>query len=155
MSKSDQDTAQTLASACADAMWKHDQCSKALGMNLVSVNPGEAVLELQVRPDMLNGHGICHGGIMFTLADSAFAFACNSYNQNCVAQHCSVSFLHAVEEGERLTAHATERSRIGRSGIYDVVVSAADGRVVAEFRGFSRTVKGTHVPDESADAAAE
>lgn len=155
MSKSEQDIAQSLAQACADSMWTNDLCSKALGMALVSVSPGEATLELQVRHDMLNGHGTCHGGIMFTLADSAFAFACNTYNQNCVAQHCSVSFLHAVKEGELLTAHASERSRIGRSGIYDVVVSATGGRVVAEFRGFSRTVKGTHVATEPPGLVAE
>ncbi len=140
---------QALAEACAKTMWENDACSRALGFTLHSVNPGRAVLQLVVRNDMLNGHGTCHGGIMFTLADSAFAFACNSYNQNCVAQHCSVSFLQPVKAGQRLTATATERSRLERSGIYDVVVSLDDGLVVAEFRGLSRTVKGTHVSGDS------
>ena len=144
------EAAQALAEACAKSMWENDKCSRALGLTLLSVNPGQAVLQLLVRDDMLNGHGMCHGGIMFTLADSAFAFACNSYNQNCVAQHCSVSFLQPVKQGQRLTATATERSRRGRSGIYDVVVSQDDGQVVAEFRGLSRTVKGTHINDIAA-----
>lgn len=144
MSNSDE-SAQALAQACAKSMWENDNCSRALGIELVSVNPGQAVLQLLVREDMLNGHGTCHGGILFTLADSAFAFACNSYNQCCVAQHCSVSFLQPVNAGQRLTATATERSRLDRSGIYDVVVSLDDAQVVAEFRGLSRTVKGTHI----------
>lgn len=136
-----------LAQACADAMWRDDQCSKMLGFNLESVDAGTATLSMTVRPDMLNGQKICHGGIMFTLADSAFAFACNAYNQFTVAQHCSVSFLKPVQEGERLMATASERNREKRSGIYDVVVRSGSGDVVAEFRGHSRTVAGTHLPE--------
>lgn len=140
---------QSLAESCADSMWQDDVCSKALGMEIVSVSPGNAVLALQVRPDMLNGMQMCHGGMMFTLADSAFAFACNSYNERSVAQHCSITYLQPVKEGERLVATASERSRQGRSGIYDVVVRGEDARVVAEFRGHSRTIKGVHLPVES------
>jgi len=97
---------------------------------------------------MLNGQGNCHGGIMFTLADSAFAFACNTFNQFTVAQHCSISFLRPVAPAEQLTATAKERWREGRGGIYDVVItSGSDNKVVAEFRGHSRTVRGQHIPD--------
>jgi len=139
------DTPESMARACAEALWENDACSKALGMEIVSVTPGSAVLELVVRKDMLNGLGTCHGGILFSLADSAFAFACNSYNERSVAQHCSITYVQAVQEGEHLVATATERSRVGRSGIYDVVVCGKDARVVAEFRGHSRTIKGTHL----------
>jgi acyl-CoA thioesterase len=117
-------------------------------MALMAVTPGTATLTMTVRRDMTNGHGTCHGGFIFTLADSAFAFACNSYNQRAVAQMASVSFLAPALEGEVLTAHATELWRQGRGGVYDVRVTRADGSVIAEFRGHSRTVKGTHVPME-------
>ncbi|QFU15622.1 hydroxyphenylacetyl-CoA thioesterase PaaI [Microvirga thermotolerans] len=141
---------QKLAKACADAMWADDQASQGLGMVVERVAPGEAVLSMTVRPDMTNGHGICHGGFIFTLADSAFAFACNTYNQRTVAQHCAVTFLQPGRRGDRLTAHAVERSRTGRSGIYDVTVRDSRGEVVAEFRGHSRTITGTLV-ESSAD----
>jgi acyl-CoA thioesterase len=98
---------------------------------------------MPVRDDMTNGHGICHGGFIFTLADSAFAFACNSYDQRTVAQHCAVTFLRPGTRGDTLTAHAVERSRTGRSGIYDVTVRNGQGQVVAEFRGHSRAISGT------------
>jgi acyl-CoA thioesterase len=132
-----------LARACADAMWAEDQASQALGMRIEHVAPGEATLSMSVRADMTNGHGICHGGYIFTLADSAFAFACNTYDQRTVAQHCAVTFLRPGRLGDVLTARAVERSRIGRSGIYDVTVTAGTGEVVAEFRGHSRTISGT------------
>lgn len=135
-----------LAEACAASMWKDDHCSKAMGFILESVDAGCATLSMKVRADMLNGQKICHGGIMFTLADSTFAFACNAYNQFTVAQHCSVSFLKPVYENEVLRATATERFREKRSGIYDVVVSRSQGDIVAEFRGHSRTVSGQHLP---------
>ncbi|WP_315836006.1 hydroxyphenylacetyl-CoA thioesterase PaaI [Bradyrhizobium prioriisuperbiae] len=131
-----------LAQVSAQAMWANDNASRGLGMTLVSVAPGEAVLSMVVRKDMVNGHGICHGGFMFTLADSAFAFACNSHGEPAVAQQCAVTFIRPVREGETLTAHALERSRVGRGGIYDVTVRAADGDAVAEFRGHSRTIGG-------------
>ncbi len=145
MKTPDQMTAQELAEASAAAMWNDDSASQRLGMVLERIAPGEAVLSMTITDQMTNGHGMCHGGYMFTLADSAFAFACNSYNQRVVAQHCAVSFLNPVTKGARLTAHAREVSRRGRSGIYDVRVSDADGTVVAEFRGHSRVIKGTHL----------
>jgi acyl-CoA thioesterase len=132
-----------IAQACAQAMWVEDQASQGLGMVVERVAPGEAVLSMTIRPDMTNGHGICHGGFIFTLADSAFAFACNTYNQRTVAQQCAVTFLQPGRRGDTLTAHAVERNRSGRSGIYDVTVRNAHGDVVAEFRGHSRTIAGT------------
>lgn len=137
--------AQTLAKACADAMWAGDKASQALGMEITDVGPGRATLTMKVRDDMTNGHGMCHGGLIFSLADSAFAFACNSYNQNAVAQHCSVTFIRPGKLGDVLTSVAVERSRSGRSGIYDITVTGGDGRVVAEFRGHSRVIEGSLV----------
>jgi len=134
-----------LARDCADAMWQGDSCSKALGISILDIAPGYAQLSLIVRADMLNGQGNCHGGIMFTLADSAFAFSCNTYNQFIVAQHCDISFLQPVAEGATLIATARERWRAGRGGIYDVSIATSDGQIVAEFRGRSRTVPGQHV----------
>jgi acyl-CoA thioesterase len=126
----------------ADLMWAEDSASRGLGMEIVHIAPGEAMLAMTVRPEMTNGHHICHGGFIFTLADSTFAFACNSHGQNAVAQHCAVTFLRPVREGERLVAHAVERALNGRSGIYDVTVRDADNLAVAEFRGHSRTIAG-------------
>lgn len=140
MTKPDDATAR--ARACADAMWAEDRASRALGMEIVHIAPGEAKLAMTVRTEMTNGHQICHGGFIFTLADSTFAFACNSHGPNTVAQHCAVTFLRPVRAGERLVAHAVERSRQGRGGIYDVTVRDADDRPVAEFRGHSRTIAG-------------
>ena len=141
-------TPDALATACARAMWADDNASQGLGMALDAIAPGQATLSMTVRPDMTNGHKTCHGGFIFTLADSAFAFACNTYNQRTVAQIASVSFLAPATEGDRLTARATEVWRQGRGGIYDVTVTRADGTVIAQFRGHSRTVKGTHLPTE-------
>ena len=132
-----------IAEACAQVMWADDQASQGLGMVLERVSPGAAVVSMTIRPEMTNGHGICHGGFIFSLADSAFAFACNSYNQRTVAQHCAVTFLRPGRRGDTLTAHAVERNRSGRSGIYDVTVRDGQGEVVAEFRGHSRTIAGT------------
>lgn len=139
-------TPQDLAEACAAAMWNDDSASQRLNMALDHVAPGQATLSMTISKDMSNGHGNCHGGYIFTLADSAFAFACNSYNQLAVAQHCSVTYLIPGRIGDRLTATATEVSRRGRSGIYDIRITNQDGAHVAEFRGHSRTVKGTHLP---------
>jgi acyl-CoA thioesterase len=133
---------QEIAAACAEAMWAEDQASQGLGMVVERVSPGEAVISMVIRADMTNGHGICHGGFIFTLADSAFAFACNTYNQRTVAQHCAVTFLQPGRRGDTLKAHAVERNRSGRSGIYDVTVRDSKGEVVAEFRGHSRTIAG-------------
>ncbi|MFD9900615.1 hydroxyphenylacetyl-CoA thioesterase PaaI [Mesorhizobium sp. UC22_110] len=135
-----------VAAASAEAMWREDRASRHLGMELEHVGPGEATVSFTVTDAMTNGHNTCHGGYMFTLADSAFAFACNSYNQRAVAQHCSVTFVAPAFLGDRLTARAREVSRAGRNGIYDIAVINQKGERVAEFRGHSRTVKGTHLP---------
>lgn len=131
-----------MAKACADAMWQDDRASKGLGMRIERVAPGEAVISMTVRKEMTNGHGICHGGFIFTLADSTFAFACNTYAQRTVAQQCAVTFIESAHEGDVLTAHALERTRSGRSGIYDVTVRDGSNKVIAEFRGHSRTITG-------------
>lgn len=140
---SDLDDPQQLAQACADAMYADDAASRGLGIEVSGIGPGHAVCRMTVRADMVNGHGIGHGGYVFLLADSAFAFACNTYGQRAVAGGADVSFLVAVREGDELTASAVERSRSGRSGLYDVTVTRAGGEVVAEFRGRSRTIKGS------------
>lgn len=139
-------TPQELAEASARAMWNDDSASQRLGMALDHVAPGQATLSMTITADMSNGHGNCHGGYIFTLADSAFAFACNSYNDVVVGQHCSICYLNPVRIGDRLTATAREVSRRGRSGIYDIRITNQDGVHVAEFRGHSRMVKGTHLP---------
>ncbi|MGJ5617999.1 hydroxyphenylacetyl-CoA thioesterase PaaI [Sulfitobacter sp. MF3-043] len=141
-------TPETRAKKCADVMFANDAASMGLGMSIKTINPGQAVLRMQVRPDMLNGHGICHGGFIFTLADSAFAFACNTYNQVTVAQQNQITYLTPGKLGEMLTATAAEVSKSGRSGTYDVTVTGEDGRTVALFRGLSRSVKGQHFPEE-------
>lgn len=138
----DDDTAQTLAEDCARAMWNKDAASQALGMRIDEVGPGRAVVVMKVRPDMLNGHQTCHGGLLFTLADSAFGFACNSYDRATVAAGCSIEFVTAARGGELLRAEAVERARSGRTGVYDVTVSGEDGRTVALFRGKSHEIKG-------------
>jgi acyl-CoA thioesterase len=141
-----------LARACAEAMWREDDASQGLGMEILRIGPGEAVLAMTVKPHMVNGHGIAHGGFIFTLADSAFAFACNSRNERAVAAQCNIAFVRPGRLGDRLVAVAREISRTGRSGIYDVRVTADDA-VVAELRGHSRTVGGAWVPAADADAA--
>ena len=143
-----------LARACADAMWKEDNASRGLGMEIVEIGAGRAVLSMTVKPEMVNGHGIAHGGFIFTLADSAFAFACNSYNERTVAAHGNISFIRPGKLGDRLVADAREISKSGRSGIYDIRVTANGGAVIAELRGYSRTIGGTMVdaapPDKTA-----
>ena len=135
-----------LARACAEQMWADDSASKGLGMQLVSVEPGRSVVAMTVTDRMVNGHNLCHGGFIFTLADSAFAFACNTYNQRAVAQHCAVTFISPGKLGDRLVARAVERQRSGRSGIYDITVTRGDSDVIAEFRGHSRTIEGQLLP---------
>lgn len=129
------------ARAAADAMWEGDRASAGLGLELLDVGPGYALMRMEVTAAMTNGHGTAHGGFIFSLADSAFAFACNSHGDKAVAQHAQITFLRPGRLGERLVAAAHEVAREGRSGIYDVNVSA-DGETVAEFRGHSRTVGG-------------
>ncbi len=138
---------QSLAEACAEAMWNEDNATRHLGMELLSIGPGEAAIAMEITGIMTNGHGTCHGGYIFTLADSAFAFACNSHNQHAVAQHCSVTFIAPAFKGDRLTATAREVSRRGRGGIYDIHIRNQEGEQIAEFRGHSRTIKGTHLPE--------
>ena len=142
---------QEIAERSAQAMWARDDASKWLGCSLDAVTPGSATLSMTVEKHHTNGHDICHGGYIFTLADSAFAFACNSHNQSTVASHCAVTFLRPGKLGERLTATAHERWREGRSGITDVTVTNAEGETVAEFRGNSRTIRGTLIPETDAD----
>ncbi len=137
-------TPEERARKAAEAMWSGDEASRWFGMTLDEIGPGHAVMSLTVAPHHLNGHGICHGGVIFALADSAFAFACNSSNRNTVAQHCLVSYLAPGQPGETLTATAREVVRQGRSGIFDVEVRGEGGRLVATFRGFSREIPGTH-----------
>jgi acyl-CoA thioesterase len=136
-------TPDEIARRCADLLWAGDSASAALGMNIEDIGAGRAELSMTVLEGMTNGHGMCHGGYIFTLADSAFAFACNTYNQRCVAQHCSIVYLAPAVKGARLTASARERQREGRNGVYDVAVREESGAIVAEFRGVSRTVAGT------------
>ncbi len=130
------------AQKSAAAMWANDEASKWFGMELVEVDEGHAVLSLTVAPHHCNGHGICHGGVTHALADSAFAFACNSRNVATVAQHTMVSYLAPGRKGDCLTATATEVNLSGRSGIYDVRVINQDDTLIAEFRGMSRTIGG-------------
>jgi len=139
-------TREDLARACAEAMWKQDDASKGLGMELVEIKPGLAVMAMIVQPHMVNGQRICHGGFIFTLADSAFAFACNSHNERAVAAQGNITFIRPGKLGARLVATAREISRSGRSGIYDVRVTAGDS-VIAEFRGHSRVIAGAWLPD--------
>lgn len=143
--------AEVVARRSADAMWAEDNASQALGMRIVEVGPGRATLEMEVRADMVNGHGIGHGGLTFTLADSAFAFACNSYNRRTVAMACEIAFRAPTHLGDLLTATAVERSREGRAGTYDVTVRSATG-VVAEFVGRSREVRGHLYAPEGREA---
>ena len=138
-----------LARACADAMWKDDDASSTLGMEILDVKAGEATLAMTIQPHMVNGQRIAHGGFIFTLADSAFAFACNSRNARAVAAHCQITFIRPGKIGDRLVAIAREISRSGRSGIYDVRVTV-DDEVIAEFRGHSRTIAGTWLPEHDA-----
>ncbi len=134
-----------LARACADARWREDDASKGLGMEILAVGPGHATLMMTVQPHMVNGQRIAHGGFIFLLADSTFAYACNSRNERTVAAQCDITFIKSGRLGDRLVAMAREVSHSGRSGIYDISVTV-DDVVIAEFRGHSRTVGGTWLP---------
>ncbi|GAB3626747.1 hydroxyphenylacetyl-CoA thioesterase PaaI [Pandoraea terrae] len=138
-------TPDQLARAAGDAMYSADRCSQWLGIELQEIRPGYARMTMRVRDEFLNGHAICHGGLMFTLADSTFAFACNSHNINTVAAGCSIEFLKPVYGGDTLTAEASEQVLSGRYGIYDIRVTNAAGEVVAMFRGKSAQIKGNVV----------
>lgn len=132
-----------IARLSAGVMWTDDKASQGLGMEILEVGPGLAQLAMTVTERMLNGHGSCHGGYIFTLADSAFAFACNSHGTPAVAQHCTITYVAPGRLGMRLVAVAQERQRGERSGIYDVTVRDEAGTVIAEFRGHSRTLPGS------------
>ncbi len=137
-----------LALRVAERMYEEDRTSRGLGMVIDEISPGYAKLSMTVRPDMTNGHKLCHGGFIFTLADSAFAYSCNSHNLRTVAASAEISFLKSAFEGEQLQAVAEERWREGRNGIYDIRVTNGDGVTIAEFRGKSRTIGGTILGDD-------
>jgi acyl-CoA thioesterase len=133
--------AQALAEATARAMWARDRAAQALGIEIVRVAPGRALATMMVRRDMVNGLAICHGGLIFSLADTAFAYACNTYNRNTVAAACHIDFLNPAKEGETLAAAAVERALSGRTGVYDVTVRVGR-RTIALFRGKSYRIAG-------------
>jgi len=139
---------QALAEASAQAMWARDHATQGLGMSIDRMAPGQAVISMPVRQDMLNGHGMCHGGYIFMLADSAFAFACNSHNQRAVADSAAIEFIAAAQRGDVLTAECSEQSRGGRSGLYDTRVTDQNGRLIALFRGRSATIRGRFIEEE-------
>jgi acyl-CoA thioesterase len=139
--------AQALAERVAAGMYERDRASQAMGMQISAIGPGYAELTMTVRADMLNGHAICHGGFIFTLADSAYAFACNSYKLTTVASGCAIDFVAPAREGDVLAAMARERSVSGRTGVYDIEVTNQRGETVAYFRGKSYRIKGHVVED--------
>jgi acyl-CoA thioesterase len=140
------------AERVAASMYARDTASQALGIRVVNVGPGFAELTMAVRADMLNGHEICHGGFIFALADSAFAYACNSYNLNTVASGCAIDFTSPSRSGDVLTARAHERQLSGRTGVYDVEVANQRGETVALFRGKSYRIKGHLLEERATDA---
>jgi acyl-CoA thioesterase len=145
---------QALAEAAAEAMWRTDAASQGLGMRLLRVTPGEAEIAMEVEPRMANGLGACHGGFLFALADSAFAFACNSFDRRTVAQACSITFLRPGVVGATLTARARQVAQAGRSGVYEVRVTDPAGETVAMFQGQSREVGGSVTASSTGTAAA-
>ena len=130
-----------LAQACAESMYERDTAAREAGITLEEVRAGYAHLRMTVRAGMLNGHDVCHGGYLFLLADTAFAYACNSYNQVAFAQNCDIDFVQSGKENDELEAIAEERRKGTRSGLYDVVVRRRDGEVLAHFRGRSLQIK--------------
>ena len=140
-------TAQEVAESTRDAMWQDDHASQAMGMQVLAIGPGSATVCMTVRRDMLNGHDICHGGLMTMLADTAFAFACNAYNEVTVAAGFDVNLISSARQGDVLTAVCVELSKSGRTGVYDVSVRNQRDEAVVAFRGRSYTVKGKPVVD--------
>lgn len=136
-------TAEQLAQSCAAAMFERDHASRHLGMRLITVAPGRADMEMTVTEQMIQGHGSCHGGYIFTLADSSFAFACNTYDQATVGMAGSIDYIAPARLGDTLLASASEQSRSGRTGNYDVRISNQNGELIALFHGKSYTVRGT------------
>jgi acyl-CoA thioesterase len=139
---------QRTAERAAQALYRRDRASQSLGMRIVEVGPGRARVAMTVRPDMVNGHDVCHGGIVFALADSAFAFACNSYNESTVAAAAAIDFLAAARAGDELTAQAAELWRTKRNGIYEITISNQRGERVALFRGRSYRIDGQVTTEE-------
>lgn len=135
-------SAQNLAKAASDLMHERDHCAQALGITPVSIAPGSATMNMLVRKDMVNGHNICHGGMIFTLADTTFAHACNSHNNNTVASNCSIDFIQPAKINDTLTAIASERSLSGRTGVYDITVINQEHQIIAHFRGRSYRISG-------------
>ena len=138
---------QALAEEVCAAMWSRDRATNALDMQILSVKPGYAMMSMPVRADMVNGHNICHGGYIFILADSAFAYSCNSYNLNTVASACHIDFLAPAKEGDILEAEAVEQSLSGRTGVYDITVRTRSGKIIALFRGKSYRISGEVIAD--------
>lgn len=138
---------QRTAERAVEALWRGDAASRSLGMQVESRGPGHACVSMRIRADMVNGHGSCHGGLVFTLADSAFAFACNSYGDNTVAAGAAIEFLKPAREGDLLRATAAERWRAGRAGIYEIEVRNQHDELVALFRGRSHQVAGRLIDD--------
>jgi acyl-CoA thioesterase len=136
-----QEDPQALAQRSAAAMYDADLASRHLGIQIEAIAPGRATARMQVRDTMINGHNICHGGYVFLLADTAFAFACNTHGPVTVAAACDIAFLAPAHLDDELIAEATERHRLGRTGIYDVTVRLPDTTIIAEFRGHSRTLR--------------
>lgn len=139
-------SAQDIARTVGETMYRKDDAAQHIGITLKEISPGRAVMTLRVMDYMLNGHRICHGGYVFTLADTAFAYACNSYNQNTVAQAAQINFIKPVPVNSLLTATAVEVAKTGRTGLYDIVVRDESGETVAFFRGNSHTIKGQMIP---------
>ncbi|WP_420724478.1 hydroxyphenylacetyl-CoA thioesterase PaaI [Hwanghaeella sp. LZ110] len=137
---------QEVAERIAEVMFANDTASQALGMEIQAVAPGYAKLSMTVREDMLNGHKTCHGGMLFALADSAFAFGCNAYNKITVAQGCEITYLAPGRFGDILTAECQEQALAGRSGVYDVKITNQAGVSIALFRGKSRRISGDVIP---------
>jgi acyl-CoA thioesterase len=133
---------QEIARRCADIMWPDDHAARGLGMVIAEVGPGSATLTMTVRQDMVNGHGTCHGGFIFAVADSTFAYACNSFNHRAVAAGVDINFLAPAHLGDVLTAHGHARHQGGRSGVYDIEVTNQDGKLIAVFRGRAARIKG-------------
>lgn len=145
-------SSEQMANACSQAMHANDKAAQMLDMAIVEVRPGYAHLEMTVRKDMLNGHDICHGGMIFTLADTAFAHSCNTYNKVTVASGCTIDFAAPAFEGDRLRAIAEERHRKGRTGVYDITVYNQNNEALAFFRGKSHQISGVLV-DENGESA--
>lgn len=139
-------TAQEIAERIGKAASERDLAAQRLGIELLEMGPGRCRLRMTVQPDMVNSHGTCHGGVIFTLADSAFGYACNSFNRNAVAQQCDITYLRPVLPGTVLTATAELRESAGRSAVYDMAVQEEGGDTVALFRGLARTIKGETIP---------